>query len=67
MSFAPLGVSFGHSNVRMTEDLCQLIKISAVRHVPWCERMPEIVKTEFQNAREFQWVVKLFSTSGVPL
>src|SRR5258706_9285885 len=54
MSLAQLGVSFGHPNIRMTQDLSQLVQISAVHHVPRGERMPEIVKTEFPDTGEVQ-------------
>jgi hypothetical protein len=51
MRFSKLGVSFGHFDVRMPEDLCELVEVPAVHHVPRCERMPEIMKTEALNFR----------------
>jgi len=52
MCLSQLGVSLGHPNVRMPQDLGQFVQISAMHHEPRGERVPEIMETEVLNTRK---------------
>jgi hypothetical protein len=49
-----LGVSLGHLNVGVSEDLCEFVEVAAVHHEPRSERGPQIMKTEAPNAGQIQ-------------
>ena len=50
-----LGIPLGHPDVRMTENLGQLIQIPAVHHVPRGEAVSQVMEAEVLQARQLQY------------
>ena len=53
-----LGVTLGHLDIRMTENLCQFVEIATVHHVPGRKRVAQVVKPEVLNLRPDEQIIK---------
>ena len=66
MTPGQLGVPLRHFDVRVAQDLGQLVKISAVHHVPRGEGVPQIVEAETLDTGQLQDGFKTLPPFGVP-
>src|SRR5215204_4395889 len=46
MVLRQLRITLGHFYIRVAQDLCQLVKVATVHHVPRCKRVAQIVETK---------------------
>ncbi len=53
-----LCIAFRHLDIRVPEDLRQLIKITAVPHVPGCEGVTQIVEPEISDGCSFEQIIE---------
>lgn len=47
-------ITLGHLNIRVAQDLCQIVKVATVHHVPRCKRVTQIVETEIFDPGSFE-------------